>query len=200
MKDTFQAKDIQDILFIPKHRYEYIASKIGIAPDVDEVDGQGRAHLYSFKNLLQFAFVHQANKLGLTPKAARRMLSIIDEFEKSEKFGVYDPNNLNMLSIHYVDQLLIKYFAISDSKVLKRIFFLDKDLTEDISLLRGYYDAYKGPKVDYEKFKETFGKVIGFFKENKNIDEVLWSSDGNITINLGIIKIELIKHRLINYR
>ena len=55
----FQAKDIQRIVQIPKHRYEYIASKIGIKPDVDEVEGQGHIHRYSFKNLLQFAFIHR---------------------------------------------------------------------------------------------------------------------------------------------
>ena len=33
----FQAKQIQELLGIPKHRYEYIASKIGIKPDTQNV-------------------------------------------------------------------------------------------------------------------------------------------------------------------
>ena len=33
----FQAKDIQKLVDIKKHRYEYIASKIGIKPEIRQI-------------------------------------------------------------------------------------------------------------------------------------------------------------------
>jgi len=109
----FQAKDIQKIVQIPKHRYEYIASKIGIIPDVNEVEGQGHTHIYSFKNLLQFAFVHYASGLGLTPKASRALLSFLDEIDQLPKihFGIYEPDHFQDISVHYVSDEKSKYFC-----------------------------------------------------------------------------------------
>ena len=109
----FQARDIQNILGIPKHRYEYIASKIGIEPDVEEVEGRGHTHIYSFKNLLQFAIVNQANKLGLNPKSSRKLIIFLNEFEKSKKLGVFDPDENTFLKLHYIDWGGVGFFAIS---------------------------------------------------------------------------------------
>ncbi|MBU4186116.1 MAG: hypothetical protein KKI12_02930 [Proteobacteria bacterium] len=108
----FQAKDIQRIVQIPKHRYEYIASKIGIKPDVEEVEGQGHVHIYSFKNLLQFAFAHHAGILGLTPKASRGLLSYLDEVDNAPvNFGIYDSDMFEDISIHYVIDIQSKNFC-----------------------------------------------------------------------------------------
>ena len=74
----FKAKDVQKILGIPKHRYEYIGSKIGIKPSFLEVEGRGRSHLYSFQNVLEFAFAHYCNKLGMGPTVVRKMLGFIN--------------------------------------------------------------------------------------------------------------------------
>jgi hypothetical protein len=79
MKGPYQAKTIQSILGIPKHRYEYIVSKIGIKPEVEEVEGQGRTHLYSFRNLLQISICHHASRMGLTPGAIRDFLGWLDK-------------------------------------------------------------------------------------------------------------------------
>ena len=109
----FQARDIQRIVEIPKHRYEYIALKIGIKPDVEEVEGQGNVHKYSFKNLLQFAFVHHASGLGLTPKASKELLSHLDKIDQSPKreLSIYNPDVLGDISIHYVSDKDSKYFC-----------------------------------------------------------------------------------------
>jgi hypothetical protein len=74
----FQARGIQDMLGIPKHRYEYIASKIGVRPDVEQGEGRGTAHVYSFRNTLQFAFVHFANLQGLSPATCRDMITLLN--------------------------------------------------------------------------------------------------------------------------
>jgi len=104
MENSFQAKDIQKILEIPKYRYEYIATKIGIWPEIDEADGQGQMHRYSFKNVLQFAFAHYASNLGLTPRSVREMLNYLDKLGQIEtvRLGIYDPHNFEILSLHHV--------------------------------------------------------------------------------------------------
>lgn len=119
MKDTFQSKDIQTILEIPKHRYDYIASKIGIKPEVEEVEGQGHVHMYSFKNLLQFAFVHHASGLGLTPKASRELLSYLDEIDQlpGMNFGIYSSGSFFDISVHYVSDKKSKYFCATLSSI-----------------------------------------------------------------------------------
>jgi len=68
--------------------YDYIASKIGIKPEIDEVEKTGKHHLYSFKNLLQFAFVHKANNLGLTRKAAKEMLGFLSDNIELKEAGL----------------------------------------------------------------------------------------------------------------
>jgi hypothetical protein len=71
---TFEAKGIQSIVGISKSRYEYLAIKIGISPDVQEVEGTGRSHVYSIKNLMQFAFAHFALCYGLSRKQIKKIL------------------------------------------------------------------------------------------------------------------------------
>ena len=194
MKDTFQAKDIQNILLIPKHRYEYIASKIGITPEVDEVERQGHVHLYSFKNLLQFGFAHHGNKLGLTPKATRTMLSNIDEFEKSEHFGIYDPNKKESLSIHYIED----GFILSVSDIVRKVFLQNTPVMDEemVSTLRSAYDSYEDLEIrgDYNKIEPVFWRV-----GESSVMDVIRACTGSITINLGLIK-GMITNRLIGYK
>jgi hypothetical protein len=114
-KAVFQAKDIQKFANIPKHRYEYIASKIGIRPELLEVEGTGRSHFYSFKNLLEFAFVHHANKLGLTPKAIKDMMQFISKNILLKTTGIFDFTKTTDISIHYSysEQDINKKFRLS---------------------------------------------------------------------------------------
>jgi hypothetical protein len=84
MKKIFQAKDIQEILGFHRQRYEYLATRIGITPGVEVVEGKGRAHLYSFKNALQFALAHSMGMMGLQPFEIRQALNEIEELDKAE--------------------------------------------------------------------------------------------------------------------
>jgi len=132
----FQAKDIQRIVEIPKHRYEYLASKIGIKPDVEEVEGQGKVHQYSYRNLLQFAIVHHASGLGLTPKALRDLLSYIDKMDQSPKreLSIYDPDVMADLSIHYVRDKNFKYFCTSIALGIEVMRMVFSETAEDFSI------------------------------------------------------------------
>ena len=111
----FHAKHIQKIVGIPKYRYEYLANKMNINPDVAEGEGQGKVHKYSFRNLLQFAFVHNASGLGLTPKASREFLSHLDKIDQDPKreLSIFDPDVLADISVHYVIDKNSKYFSTS---------------------------------------------------------------------------------------
>jgi hypothetical protein len=90
MKVTFQAKDIQEMLAIARQRYEYLATKIGISPEIAEVVGRGKAHLYSFRNALQFAIAHPMNAMGLPPRAIRWILNALDPVGKTDVFPIYE--------------------------------------------------------------------------------------------------------------
>jgi hypothetical protein len=67
MKTEFKAKDIQTLVGITKSRYDYLNLKIGIKPEIREVEGTGRSHAYSFKNLMQFAISDVALNLAINP-------------------------------------------------------------------------------------------------------------------------------------
>ena len=113
----FQAKRIQEILDIPKHRYEYISSKIGIHPEISQVEGRGRAHLYSEKNLLQYAYVHFANRLGLPPAACKSLLKLFDEIISIGAFNFYTLNQTKAFYreiVYYVISDGIEYFTLSN--------------------------------------------------------------------------------------
>jgi hypothetical protein len=90
MKVTFQAKDIQEMLAIARQRYEYIATKIGISPEIAEVVGRGKAHLYSFRNALQFAITHPMNAMGLPPRTIRWILDALDSISQIDRFPIYE--------------------------------------------------------------------------------------------------------------
>jgi hypothetical protein len=84
MKEIFEARDIQKIFGIPKHRYEYIATKIGIIPDVEFVEGRGKSHRYSFKNALEFGIAQILGSMGLGPRSIWSVLTYLSESLHSE--------------------------------------------------------------------------------------------------------------------
>ena len=136
---SFQAKDIQKLVDINKHRYDYIASKIGIKPEIDEVEKTGYHHLYSFKNLLEFAFVHKANNLGVTRKAAKEMLEFLSDNIELKEAGLFDPGKKIKALLHYADSndgKLFKLFGPSISAQDKKSFFLGEGFDAVKELLK----------------------------------------------------------------
>jgi len=188
MKNQFQAKDIQGLVGIPKHRYEYIASKIGIKPEVEEVEKTGHTHLYSFKNLLEFAIVNTANKLGIGPKAVKEILAFLSNNIDLQDAELFNIEKIIVASLHYTDTKDGKFFKLSGSSISAQ----------------GKKGGYMGK--GFEKTKEVLEKmsnhenyidVTGFFEEHINLTKTLTMNfddfDGFITINLGKIKDRLLE-------
>jgi len=187
---NFQAKDIQKVVGLPKHRYEYIASKLGITPDVEEVEGTGRSHLYSFKNLLQFAFVHRANKMSITPKTTKRMLGFLSINPELKSIGLFDPKKSTKVSLHcvvFADKMYFKISGESTSKQDAKSFFPVKGFERTFELLEKMKGIAEGETV-------TIPGVTDEIKETMQLTGMnLEDSDGYITINLGSIKDRILK-------
>ena len=188
MKNQFQAKDIQGLIEIPKHRYEYIASKIGIKPEIEEVEKTGHTHLYSFKNLLEFAIVNTANNLGIGPRAVKEMLNFLSKNIDLKDAELFNPEKKIKASLHYADYKDGKFFKLSGSSISEQ----------------GKKGGYMGKGFD--KVREVIKRmsnnegdidVPGFGEEHKNLTELLAMNledlDGFITINLGVIKSNILK-------
>ena len=180
MERNYQAKDVQEIIGIPKHRYEYLASKIGINPDFKSADGQGTVKRYSFNNLLQFAYAHSAGGLGLSPESIRIKLSWLDEFQK--KYKIYESDA--PLSVHFVCIDNFRYYLLTgDALPIKR----EKSIhpMDFTRLAEAFEKIKKGVKggdrlVDIIKTKKIYTK------------QGLKFSDGYLTINLGVIRARII--------
>lgn len=181
----FQAKDIQRLIGIPKHRYEYLASKIGIKPEIEEVEGTGHVHFYSFKNLLEFAFVHTANDLGLGPKAAKEMLVFLSTNIELQKAGLFNPDKTVDLVLHYIDSKDGKLFRLSGKDIpeekKKNIYVGDgfNKLMERMS---------NDETMDIPDLFETFKSLTALGRLTLSL------FDGYVTINLGFIKDRILKN------
>ena len=181
---SFQAKDIQKLVDIKKHRYDYIASKIGIKPEINEVEKTGYHHRYSFKNLLEFAFVHKANNLGITRKAAKEMLEFLSNNIELKEAGLFDPEKRIKALLHYADSndgKLFKLFGPAISAQDKKGFFLGE----------GFDAINKFLKKSINK--ENKKGLLRVTEAMKNLTSLptfsdLADFDGYITINLGAIK------------
>jgi hypothetical protein len=87
---AYQAKDIQKILRIPKIRYEYLARQIGITPEIEEAEGTGNVHKYSFKNLMEFAIAERCSLVGLSMKHIRFLLQIVHKHANPKIFELME--------------------------------------------------------------------------------------------------------------
>lgn len=87
--ERFQAKTVQEILKIPKSRYDYILSKIGIEPDVQKVTGTGNVNIYSFGGLLEIAIASTGIDIGMIPGALRFALDRIRSDDNSENWRFF---------------------------------------------------------------------------------------------------------------
>jgi len=99
--DIFQAKTIQKIIGIPKHRYSYILMKVRIEPDVEKVIGTGNTNLFSFKKLMEFAIASTAIDIGIHPDIIIASLAYIENADVTWNLHLFDQNTkTNKLSYH----------------------------------------------------------------------------------------------------
>jgi hypothetical protein len=176
MERNFKAKDIRRIIGISKIRYEYLGLKrIGIKPGIEEVRGTGRVHGWNFKNLLQFGYAHNANKLGLSPRSVVELLSWLDELD--EKHDIYNTHVPESLSVHYVNLDGFRYFLVTGKGLQKG--------ENTKAIYPGSFERLKKALEDKDK-NDPVAKLI----ESKAIykDEGLALADGYVTINISAIK------------
>lgn len=178
-KTIFQAKDFMEMLRIKRQRYEYLATKIGISPEVEQVEGKGRAHRYSFRNALQFAFAHHMNLMGLTPGVVRWTLEHFDKVDRELNVGIYDPD----VELHYTLEVVSRggdralYFWGPDPNHVegKHIDEIEGDMADPTSwaehasrLEQKWSDFSRRIGVSHEKVLESEGYLafrIGHIKE-----------------------------------
>jgi len=184
----FQAKDIQRLVEIQKFRYDYLFLKIGIKPEIEEVQKTGHTHLYSFKNLLEFAIVNTANNLGIGPKAVKEILNFLTTNNDLKDAGLFNPEKEIKASLHYADSKDGKFFKLSGSSIS------DED-KKGVWIGKGFDKVREVLK----KMSNNEGDIdiSGFVEEQKNLKEIsamkLDDFDGYITINLGRIKDMILK-------
>lgn len=161
MRGKFQAKDIQNMLDIPKHRYEYLATKIGIDPDIATGEGRGSANLYSFRNAMQFAIAHRLNEMGLGPNNVRKTLEFIDR-----KVAEKDYSTGDILFEHDLYPVSAKMAEVKKSKSTLNELFNPESVPAYridlyITLKDGKYSTgmFVGKKPDLETFGE--GMIAG---------------------------------------
>ena len=157
---AFQAKNIQEILEIPKHRYDYILMKIGVKPEIEQASGRGKTNLFSLSNLLDFAIANAAMNLGMGPEMIRSALQHIHLHCK--KF---------FSKSSYLDQIF--YHVAADNDFAYYMF------TGEVSSAMSDRHLYKYPK-GYSS--ETNPFPLG--DDDEGIDGI----PGYCTLNLTFIK------------
>lgn len=196
MKHQFQAKDIQRILKITKIRYEYLTSKIDIKPGVEEVEGTGKAHLYSFKNLLQIAVAHNANKMGLSLRLVKKLLINLENYNDEVESGIFDHRKDTNLKIYvaYHGEFPIIYIVGGGWRYYADITGKLRELEEESEKLSGKnYEAFKEHQGFYIDVLTDIASVVENFPPDPKVFKIwLDVSDGYVTINLGNIKKRII--------
>jgi len=182
MKTEFQSKDIQKMLGIPKQRVEYLSLKIPIRPEVAKVEGTGRAHLYSFKNALEFAITQEASNLGLYINEVRSLLSNLEDWAKDELEK----------DLRLSRQLRGRYDSIYP--------ILETDLKEAVKEMRGYFSKAstgnlyallskrRPDKIEEEAVSKAHGYVWFPVTDVRDLIPFVQGTYGTIIFNLGVIK------------
>jgi len=110
----YQAKTIQKIIGIPKHRYDYILMKIRIEPDVEKVIGTGNTNLFSFKKLMEFAIASTAIDIGMSPEVIRFSIESIRKADELWNWHLFEPDvEIKPLSYHVVSNMGALFYCFS---------------------------------------------------------------------------------------
>jgi hypothetical protein len=183
-QNRYQAKDIQKCIKIPKHRYSYLATKIGIEPEIEPVDGTGHVNIYSIRNLLQFAYADYASNLGLSPKTVKSMLIFLDGIKEQKNVDIYDcrhPNaNFILHFVSYGERTIYK-----DARPLgeeTKYFVCIGNLTRKKRIVS--YFICKG---------EREGTFVDGRKRFGSLNDQLLYANYYVTFNLSVIRKRILK-------
>lgn len=152
---AFQARDIQEYLRIPKIRYEYLARQIGIIPEIEEGEGTGRAHKYSFKNLMQFAIAERCSLNGFSLKQIKFLLQIVYRHADPEIFKQPDWSKNR------------KTMRIKDPSAVSK--------EEDITMQKEFEERDRA-SINFEIWFYGFPGGGLFFWEGKEVDVCVYNS------------------------
>lgn len=129
--ETYQAKTIQKILGLPKHRYDYMQMKIGIVPDVEKALGRGKTSLFSFSKLIEFAIANVAMTSGMSPEIIGSSLKRIRRINDNESLHLFDPEaKIEELKYHVAWDHGVTFFCFSGQvpeKIKRPLFLLHTD-------------------------------------------------------------------------
>jgi hypothetical protein len=199
MRTEFQSKDIQKMNGVQKQRVEYLSLRVPIRPEVAEVEGTGRAHIYSFKNAIQFAIAQEASNLGLYLAEIRSLLQTIEVLVR-EAHGYID-TDWPVYHSHFNHF----YSSIYPGKKKKKK--KEKNHYQGIYAMHDYYSEEATQKLYALLYKkqaptETGGEVGGNVRNSmwipvsdvQDIATFLQRNYGTIILNLAAIKQRVIQY------
>ncbi len=109
---NFQSKEIQEILSMPKFRYDYIMMRIGVQPGVEKAVGRGKTNLFSFSNLLEFAVANTAMNLCMLPDVIKKSLQHIWQVDGDLRF-FSDKADGKSFSYHIAYSMNVIFYCFS---------------------------------------------------------------------------------------
>jgi hypothetical protein len=138
MKTAFQSKDVQRVIGRKKQRVEYLSRQLRIIPEVAEVQGTGYVHLYSFRNLLQFAVAESMSAAGLTVEHVRKLL---DRFNLIETipFEAAKPRKEYDWTKYFHDRR--NYYDPAESGPFFCIAYAERDGSKDLMVIEDQPDG-----------------------------------------------------------
>jgi hypothetical protein len=184
---AFQAKDIQEIVRVPKIRYEYLARQIGIVPEIEEGEGTGNAHRYSFKNLIEFAIAERCSLTGLSMHQIKFLMHLLHKHAPKELFKQSADVDFE-----------VWFYGIAGGGM-----FVWQGEKTDISLYKVSEEKFNESLADYYSPLDKLGKTPDQFNrirkeiQRENVPSLLSVSfvsdvmnelDGCVHINIGKIK------------
>jgi hypothetical protein len=173
----FEAGDVQRIVNIPKHRFDYLATKVGISPDVAEIKAKGCSQRHSFRNLLQFAFAHAASRLGLSPCHVRNLLKALAVDLK--KYDIFDPQTPTNLSLHIIG---FREFNLIIAGEIR----LHEDLAQNQFWTWNVTDPV--PELLFERTSNAVQQIFSL----ETLGDVLSRAETCMSINFGRIKANVV--------
>ena len=177
--ETFQAKSIQEILLIPRHRYDYILMKIGIKPEYEQASGRGKINIFSFRNLLEFATATTAVDLGMAPNLIRTSLEQIHLMEVGYKANYFNREAKKIKEIYFhvasSHGMIFTCFSgdVTDGLRKPAVFVSAENFTE-----KGEFNTFNAPNMIKAQIQGWSTKALS-------------RSKGYITLNLYEIKKEV---------
>lgn len=206
MKTTFQAKDIQEILRIPKIRYEYLARQIGIIPEIEEAEGTGNAHKYSFRNLIQFAIAERCSITGLSMKQIKHLMELLHQHhvavfsepaESSKSRGKTKTPDLELEAWFYGIPGGGMFVLEGEGR---EVFLYKISSAEFNQTMPEYYSALKNLEESPDQFEVLQREIQNVMVP---LDKLMNHLDGCIHINIGqirnglsaAVRFHLLKHR-----